>query len=479
MPADPSRVDRRRFLHLGAAGGAALAAGRLLSPRQTSADRPNVLFIAIDDLNDWVGCLGGHPDTKTPNLDALAARGVLFTNAHCAAPLCNPSRAALMTGLRPHTTGVYDNAQPFRQAVPDAVTLASHFRNSGYRVIGSGKIFHGGFPDPPSWDEYWPSQTQNKPPDPLPQGRPLNGIPNAAQFDWGPLDAPDEAMGDWQVTEWVRGQLAARQDRPFFLGCGLFRPHLPWYVPREYFDRFPVDSVTLPNVKEDDLDDVPPIGVKFANPNGDHRRVIETNNWRRAVQGYLASIAFADTCVGRVVEALDRSAYRDSTIIVLWSDHGWHLGEKLHWRKFSLWEEATRNVLMVVAPGVTRPGVRSARPVSLMDIYPTLLGLCGLPSREGLQGESLLSLLRDPQASREAPALTTYLQGNHSLRSERWRYIRYSDGGEELHDHDADEMEWTNLASDPAHAEAKAALAKWLPTSDAPPSPRARAGSDT
>lgn len=432
-----------------------------------------MLFIAIDDLNDWVGCLGGHPDTKTPNLDTLAARGVLFTNAHCAAPLCNPSRAALMTGLRPSTSGVYDNNQPFREAAPSAVTLAQHFRNAGYRVVGGGKVFHGAFPDPPSWQEYFPTLTDTQPPDPMPSSRPLNGIPNAAHFDWGPIDVSDEEMGDWKVTEWARQELTKNHVEPFFLACGLFRPHLPWYVPRRYFDLFPAESVTLPNVKEDDLDDVPLMGVKFANPNGDHRRVLETDNWRRAVQGYLASIAFADACVGRVIEALDRSPYRDNTIIVLWSDHGWHLGEKLHWRKFALWEEATRNVLMIVAPDVTSPGGRCSRPVSLMDIYPTLIALCGLPDREGLEGESLMSLLRNPNSPRQTPAVTTYLQGNHSVRSERWRYIRYSDGTEELYDHQTDDLEWTNLANDPQYAEIKADLDRWLPKANADPSPHA------
>ena len=467
-------MDRRRFLSATAAGAAATLLPRL-SPRQTR-DRPNVLFIAIDDLNDWVGCLGGHPDTRTPNLDALAARGVLFTNAHCAAPLCNPSRAALMTGLRPSTTGVYDNNQPFRRAVPEAVTLAQHFRAHDYRVVGGGKIYHGSFPDPPSWQAYFPSMRHTHPADPLPPDRPLNGIPNAAHFDWGPLDVPDEQMGDWQVADWACSELARPGGRPFFLGCGFFRPHLPWYVPRKYFDRFPVDSLTLPNVKEDDLADVPPIGVQFANPEGDHRRVLESGSWRRAVQGYLACIAFVDECVGRVIDALDHSPHRDDTVVVLWSDHGWHLGEKLHWRKFALWEEATRNVFLVVAPGTTSPEGRCARPVSLMDLYPTLTDLCGLTPREGLEGQTLMPLLLDPTAPRAEPAVTTYLPNNHSVRSEQWRYIRYSDGSEELYDHATDELEWTNLAKDPRYEAVKADHARWLPKVNADPSPRAKGG---
>jgi len=459
-----SNSSRRQFLT--ALAGAAVCAARPVGRR-------NVLFIAIDDLNDWVGCLGGHPDVRTPNLDRTAARGLLFTNAHCAAPLCNPSRAALMTGLRPSTTGVYDNRQPFRKAEParQAVSLAQHFMAQGYRVTGGGKIFHGGFPDPASWQDYFPSQTQNKPPDPLPPNRPLNGIPDAAHFDWGPLDVPDSQMGDCKVADWACRELARKHDRPFFLAVGFFRPHLPWYVPRKYFEMYPADKLTLPLVKEDDLDDVPAMGRKFARPEGDHKRVIQYGQWRKAVQGYLASISFVDAQLGRLLDALESSPYAADTIVVLWSDHGWHLGEKLHWRKFALWEEATHNVLAIAAPGVTKPSSRCSRPVSLMDIYPTLLELCELPRRPKLEGLSLMPLLRNPQASWERPALTTYLRGNHSVRSERWRYIRYHDGAEELYDHLNDELEWDNLAGKPEYQTIKQELARWLPPSDAPDAP--------
>jgi arylsulfatase A-like enzyme len=471
MDDNSRKMDRRRFVQLAGAGAAALAVPGLYYTARSQEDRPNVLFMAIDDLNDWITCLGGHPDVKTPNLDRLAQRGVLFTNAYCSAPACNPSRASLMTGLRPSTTGVYNNNQPFRPVLPDAVTLPMHFRAQGYRAVGGGKIYHGGFPDPQSWEEYFPSQTRTQPPDPMPENRPLNGIPNTAHFDWGPVDVPDEEMGDWKVADWARGELGKDQDKPFFLGCGFFRPHLPWYVPRKYFEMYPPESVTLPNVNENDLDDVPPLGVKIARPEGDHRKVIETDNWRKAVSGYLSSISFVDACVGRVLEAFDNSAYTDNTIIVLWSDHGWHLGEKLHWRKFALWEEATHNVFMVVAPGLTRAGGRCSRPVSLLDIYPTLIELCGLPPKEGLEGQSLVPLLKDPGAEWERPALTTHGRENHSIRSERWRYIRYRDGTEELYDHDNDELEWTNLAGRAEHADVKQELARWLPETNAPDAP--------
>ncbi len=463
-------MNRRDFLRLTVAGAAAFSMPYSAFSANSSKDRPNVLFMAIDDLNDWVGCLGGHPDIKTPNLDRLAGRGVLFTNAHCSAPACNPSRASLMTGILPSTSGVYHNPDPWRESpvLKNAVTIPQHFMAHGYSAVGGGKIYHGGFPDPPSWQDYFPSQQKNKPDDPEPANRPVNGIPNTAHFDWGPVDVPDEAMGDRKVAAWAIKQLQKKHDKPFFLGCGFFRPHLPWYVPTKYFDMYPPDKITLPHVNEDDLDDVPPIGRKMAKPEGDHKKVVEYNQWRKAVQGYLASISFVDTCVGRVIDALDGSAYADNTIVILWSDHGWHLGEKLHWRKFSLWEEATHNVLMVVAPGVTRPGQRCSRPVTMLDIYPTLIELCNLAPKKELQGRSFLPLLKNPQAEWDRPALTTHGRDNHSMRSERFRYIRYSDGTEELYDHEQDELEWTNLASDPNYAEVKKQLAKWLPTTSAP-----------
>lgn len=461
----PHRISRRALL--GMAGGAAAAAA-FGPPARAEQRRPKVLFMAIDDLNDWVGCLGGHPDVKTPNLDALAGRGVLFTNAHCAAPACNPSRAALMTGIRPSTSGIYENSQPWRKSpvLHDVVTIPQHFMAHGYKAMGSGKIYHGRFPDPPSWQEYWPSATKCKPDDPQ---RKEKAPGSKGHFDWGPVDVPNEEMGDWQVADWVIGQLEKKHDKPFFLGCGFFRPHLPWYVPRKYFDMYPLEKVTLPNVKEDDLDDVPAAGRKMALSSGDHARVLQNHAWRQAVQGYLASISFTDECVGRVVKALDDSPHREDTILVLWSDHGWHLGEKLHWRKFALWEEATHNVLMVTAPGTTAAGGRCGAPVNLLDVYPTLIDLCGLEPKKELEGTSLLPLLKNPAAERNRPTLTTHGHNNHSVRSDRWRYIRYADGSEELYDHSVDEMEWTNLAGKPEYEEVKQDLRKWLPALNAEP----------
>lgn len=457
--------SRREFL--GMVGGAVSLSAQ--------GSKPNVLFIAIDDLNDWIGCLGGHPDVKTPNIDRLAKRGVLFTKAYCAAPVCNPSRTALMTGLRPSTTGVYENRHPWREAplLKNAVTLAQHFMANGYDVRGGGKIFHNSYNDPASWHEWL-----KEPPNPVPDKRPANGIPNKAQFDWGPVDCDDKEMSDWKVAEWASAQLRKKRDKPFFLAPGFIRPHLPWYVPRKYFELYNAETVTLPVVKDDDLDDVPPEGRRLALRSGDHKAVLEHGQWRRAVQGYLASISFTDACVGKVLDALDASEYAKNTIVVLWSDHGWHLGEKLHWRKFALWEEATRNPFMMVVPGVTRPGMRCDRTVDYMSLYPTMIELCGLTPKSGLEGISIVPLLKNPAARWDRPAVTTYERGNHSVRSERWRYIRYYDGSEELYDHAGDDMEWTNLASKPEFTKVKTELAKWLPKTDAPDAPTSTRGKE-
>ncbi len=460
-------ASRREFMK--AATCAALGSYAALSGGAAAASKLNVLFIAIDDLNDWTGYLGGHPDVKTPNLDRLAARGTAFTHTYCPAPLCNASRASLMTGIRPSRSGVYTNSQDWRKSpvLSDAVTLSQHFMANGYSVRGSGKIYHGPFQHPASWQEYWPSPTNSKPDDPDPPQKPWGGGKAASNhFDWGPLEVSDGEMGDGQVVSWISERLREPQEKPFFLACGIFRPHLPWYVPQQYFDLYPLDKITLPVVKEDDLDDIPPAGRAIANPGKDHKRVIENDQWRKAVQGYLASITFADAQVGKVLDALDASPHKDNTLIVQWSDHGWHLGEKLHWRKFALWEEATRNGMILAGPGIP-PGQRCDTPVGLIDIYPTLVDLCGLSTREGLDGQSLKPLIADPASAWERPVETTFNRGNHSVRSKRWRYIRYADGSEELYDHEVDEMEWTNLAGKEELAPVKAVLARWIPESDA------------
>ena len=433
--------------------------------------KPNVLFLSIDDLNDWVGFLGGHEQTHPPNLDRLAKRGLLFTRAYCDAPLCNPSRVSVMTGVRPSTSGVYQNGQPLRRALPDAVTLPQLFRREGYRVQGGGKLFHGAWPDPPSWDAYFPSQEINRPADPLPEVVPRNGPTSAG--DWAALDLEDGEFSDGKVARWAVERLEEGLEEPFFLGVGIFLPHLPWYAPEAHFDRFPTDGVQLPRILEDDLADVPPPGRVRAKQD-QHQWMLDEGKWHAAVGAYLASVSFADSQVGLVLDALEASPFADNTIIVLWSDHGFHLGEKSHWRKKTLWEEATRVPLILLDPRQEEGGGQCDRPVSLVDLYPTLIELCGLDASEmqELEGLSFVPLLDNPEAPRQRPALTTLGPGHHAVRTERWRYIRYRNGSEELYDHDSDPDEWHNLAGDAKYAETIEGLRSWLPKEDAPHAPR-------
>lgn len=453
-------MNRRNFLPL------AFAAAMLLPAfaKTEAAEKPNVLFIAVDDLNDWIGCLGGHPDCKSPNIDALAKRGLLFKRSYCAAPACNPSRAALMTGVRPWDSGVYLNPQPWRPAMPNVVTLPQHFMKHGYHAVGCGKIYHGRYDDDASWHAYL-----KKGGDPRPTKKVLNDPRSSSGgIKFGVLDVPDSEMNDYKMVNYAIDYLKKKHDKPFFLACGIFRPHMPWQVPRKYYDMYPPDKIKLPKVLETDLADIPSAGKRMARPQGDHAKMLQTGNWRYAVQAYLASITFADAQVGRLLKALDQSPYAKDTIIILWGDHGWHLGEKHHWRKFALWEEATRAPLMITAPGVTKPGSVSERTVDFMSIYPTLAELCGLPKPKHCKGPSLVPLLKDPKAKWDRPAITTHGRGNHAVRSERYRYIRYANGDEELYDHGADPMEWKNLAGDAKFASVKKELAKWMPTKEAP-----------
>lgn len=436
---------------------------------QLFADKPNVLLIAIDDLNDWVGCLNGHPQTKTPNIDRLAKRGVLFTNAHCQAPICNPSRASIMYGLRPSNSGIYDNPTPPWDvaALKNHVTLPKHFAANGYRTLTTGKIYHdSGMPK----DDF---QTIG----PIPGQRSKHDVriipqtPDGARglWDFGPQTYDDKLFQDHADATWAIEQLQNTSDKPFFLTVGFYRPHVPLYAPKRFFDEIPEDEIQLPLVKANDRDDIPAITKEIvaSRYSPDHDWFVETNNWRKAVQAYLACIRFTDEQVGRLLDALDASPHAKNTIVILYSDHGFFLGEKNHWAKQSLWERATRVPLIISAPGFTQ-NASSPRPAELLSIYPTLMELCALTKHDNIDGTSLVPLLKNPQAEWNQPALTTHYQSNHSLRTERYRYTRYSDGSEELYDHQSDPNEWTNVAKLPEHNELKQELATWFPKTNKP-----------
>ena len=469
--------------------------------------RPNVLFIVLDDLNDWVGFLGGHPNVQTPHMDALAKRGVVFTNAYCVSPICGPSRAAVLTGLRPESTGAYTNAGNYRTYMPEAVTFPEVFRQHGYTTLAAGKVNHDlGVPDPLLWDQNGPDcgvlgtpfqrdelktlpvgQTRVIHRDGLQVTLPANGGLSAIDrptmkmnsFDWAPLDVQDNEFPDGKIAAWGAEQLLQVHDQPFFLALGFYKPHQPLFAPQRYFDLYDGESVALPRTIAGDLFDVPLPGIELAHrpwTSGTHRTVVKHNAWRQGVHAYLATVSFADAQVGRLLDALDRGAYAENTWVVLWSDHGWSLGSKEHWGKHAPWQENCRVPLVIVppkhgAPSGFRPNTQCDIPVSLLDLYPTLLAMCGLPSRSELEGTSLLPLLADPTGSQiedaeQKAVVITIGRGTHRVTTKRWHYLRYFDGSVEFYDRNADPHEWFNLANDPDYEEIMHNLAARTPQNE-------------
>lgn len=448
-----------------------------------NAKRPNVLFISIDDLNDWVGCLEGHPQVKTPHIDALASRGVNFTNAHCQAPICNPSRVSMMLGQLPSTTGMYFLGPQFRTVEPtrSGETLFQTFRQHGYFTTTMGKIFHGKA-DPDSFDHIERTVGWRRGKDKIHYtvegSNPL--------WDWGQVEVPDAEQRDYKTAEWASQKLSklASGDKPFLLAVGFHLPHVPIYASKKWFDMYPLDDVQLPDVTLGDREDIPEIAKLLTdNPTAPrHQWMIENSQWRRAVQAYLAANSFVDSLVGKLLKSLDESGAADNTIVILWSDHGFHLGEKLRWAKRTLWEETTRVPMIFAGPSIGE-GFQCDSPVGLIDVYPTLLDLCDLPPRSVLEGQSLRALLEDPNARWRRPALCTFGPNNHSLRSRHYRYTIYADGNQELYDHRSDPNEWRNLVADDGtcsdeHAKVIARMKKWLPKKNAIPVPGS-AGSDS
>lgn len=482
--------------------------GAVAAHANAPAQKPNILFIAFDDLNDWImepGARGMH----TPNLQRLMDRGVTFTNAHCASPVCHPSRVATMTGVRPSTSGidhnVYRHASPSWRTGPDSgtgalektVVLSQHFRDHGWRAIGAGKIFHGlqwvdgSENDPAAWDDYYPSAADQIPFQPRPEDvldddvtgiigkRPINGKApgnktpsgrNGQVFGAHPLQIPDSEMSDHKVVDWAVRQLENPGAKPLFMAVGIFRPHMPWEVPQKYFDLYPIEKIQRPRVLENDLDD-----THGHNRVNWHEWVLANGPkfqmWERLIQGYQASVTYADAELGRLLDALDASPIADNTIIVVWSDHGMHFGEKQNWEKFTLWERSTRVPVIISVPGKKSAGNRVGAPACLIDIYPTLCELAGVPVPAQCEGESLAPQVADPRAPRAQPAITTHTQGlqsGHAVRDARWRYIRYFDGYEELYDHATDPDEFYNLATAPRHAAEKQRLLGWLKNIKAP-----------
>ena len=466
---------------------------QLNTPIDGGQKRFNVLLIAVDDLNDWIGCLGGHPQAFTPHLDDLARRGILFSNAHCPATACNPSRAAIFSGRWPWQTGVWNNQSKrlFAQQ-PDIEVFPRWFQKHGYQTKGAGKLMHSSgaanrqmfqvsFNPEQRWSPFTkesvrylkselPSKGSANPLHPalLPTGDrvnlPLNRMPSdrkpmdvgGESFDWGGLAVEDEAMGDTRITDWAMDQLSQMNaDQPFLLSVGYYRPHIPLFAPKKYFERFTGIDVTLPKTNKNDLDDLGSTGRALAleaETAGLHSTVLKYKQWSDAVRAYLACTTFVDKQIGRLLDSFNRSAYADDTIIVMFSDHGWHLGEKQHWGKWTGWERSTRVPLMIIPPrnhslGSMDLGEICRTPVNLIDLYPTLCDLCEIAVPSGMAGESLRPLMHDVESDTlHRSSLTVFDRGNYSLRDQRYRFIQYADGSEELYDLVEDPSEWQNLS---------------------------------
>jgi len=439
----------------------------------------NVLFIATDDMNCDLGCYG-HPVVKTPNIDRLAARGTRFDRAYCQFPLCSPSRTSLLTGLRPDTTQVFDLKKHFRTVLPDVITLPQLFRTNGYFAARVGKIYHYGVPgdigtsgldDPQSWDKAVNPRGRDK----IEEGQLINytlkrGLGSSLSFL--KADGADEEQTDGiGATEAIK-LIEEHKDRPFFIACGFYRPHCPYVSPKKYFDRITFEQVRMPEIS-------PVFPLEVPKPS-----LASTTPWpwfgvtemqaRESKQAYWAAISFVDAQVGRLLDALDRLKLADKTIVVFWSDNGYHVGELGLWMKQSLFENSARVPIILAAPGQKTKGQGSPRTVELLDLYPTLADLCGLAPMHKLAGQSIRPLLDDPQAAWDKPAFTQVWRGSfsgHSVRTERWRYTEWDEGkqGVQLYDYQTDPEENHNMAGDPKHAqtvaELKAMVQKNWPTS--------------
>ena len=439
-----------------------------------STPRFNVLFIACDDLNVSLGCYG-HPQAKTPNIDRLAARGVRFDRAYCQFPLCNPSRSSLLSGVRPDTSRIYENATPIRKVFPDIVTLPQLFINNGAYVARVGKMYHYGVPggigtsgldDEPSWQEVINPRGRDKDDEAdVINFTPQQGL--GASLAWMEAKGTDEEQTDGKGAAAAIQLLERHKDKPFFIACGFYRPHVPDIATKKYFDLYPLDQMTLPVEPAGHTTNIPPVAF---HP-GPLNYGLDAEKLKTFKRAYLASVSFVDAQVGKVLDALDRLGLADKTIVVFWGDHGWCLGQHGQWQKTLLFEEAARVPLIIAMPDRKQSAV-SPRTVELLDLYPTLADLCGLEIPKTVEGKSLRPLLKDPKAKWNKPAITQQnraFEGHtlmgYSVRTERWRYTEWGRGkfGAELYDHDNDPNEWHNLANDPQFAKQVAELKALLP----------------
>ena len=477
-------MDRRDFLKRSALFTGAAALGEVVLPgesygrKRKSEEKPNVIFIAIEDIAPLMGCYG-HPVVKTPNIDALARRGVLFNRAYCQVAVCNPSRACVSTGLRPETTGVFNNSVDWRQRIPRGMlTLPEFFRDNGYETVICGKIHHHQryFKDATKEaqereDRMWSRTLRARSKRPVqPAISPGAKRPAwleedhyiARSLKWGPTGLTDAEQRDGAIAEAVATELKAKRDKPLLMAVGLHSPHYDLRAPDKYFRMYPPDKIVPAKNPENDLADVP---HKYSVFNTTDDKWLSENEKRQVIAAYYACISYVDACVGIVVNALKQSGREDNAIVCLWGDHGMHLGEHFLWRKYTLFENAARVPFMIAAPGAARTGAVCNRLVELIDIYPTLADLCGLKVPRGLEGISMKPLLQDPERSWKRAAFTSQSARNHSVRTPKWRYTEW--GGPEnaeLYDHENDPGEFNNLAKDARHSTIAAELSKLLNT---------------
>ena len=483
-----------RFLNILKAGLLAV----FVTAGAARTERPNVLFLAVDDMNDWVGSLGATPRAITPNLDKLAARGVNFSNAHTPGVYCAPARAAIFSGQFASTTGCYRSADYFTDH-PEIEGIPLSFSKAGYTTLGVGKLYHHmpGSIDVRGWNDFHlrkPSQrkegwaldnwTEETPfPDPFPasvfnRGKEVKG---GLFLEWAGLpNEKEEEMADTIRVNWAMEQLKKKHDKPFFLACGIYAPHFPNYCPQKYFDLYDRDKIELPPYKADDLEDLPERMKKAKTARSRIHKELEAKGAvKDAIHGYLACMSYADAMMGRVLDALEKSTYADNTIVVLWSDHGYHHGEKYDWGKHTLWERTSNVPFIWAGPGVKKGAVTDVT-ASLIDMYPTFVEMCDLPKpHQKLEGVSLKETLAKPEAAKDRDVYLPYMApGEYAIINKDWRYITYGKDGEELYDLTVDPNEWDNLANDSKYDETKELLRESAPKEFAPAAPKRTIGKD-
>ncbi|UMB61725.1 sulfatase [Lutibacter sp. A80] len=454
----------------------------ILGMFQISAQKkPNIIFIAIDDINDWVGPLEGNKQAITPNMDNFIEEAMVFKNAVCAAPICGPSRSAILSGFLPSTSGVYGNSQNmiYSDIVKKNATLPEYFSKNGYYTLANGKIFHkhgaefGTDFGHWAFDEFARARRYEK--DPVNKKRytaSKAGIINGekkpeykskkSKLSWGPTIDSFEETVDYKVADWACNQLKRDFDRPFFMGVGFIKPHLPWIVPQEFFDMYDVNKIIPPIVPEDDLDDIlKPNGEKAFQPTGEYKWIKKHGLEKEATRAYLANISYVDACLGVVMEALEESGYADNTIVIIWGDHGWHLGEKQRYLKNTTFLEAVRTPLFIRLPGMKKAEVVDQN-VSLIDLYPTLVSLCGLPEKANIDGHDFSTILKNPNSNWDYPGITITSEGTSILKG-KWHYMVSLKGTEQLYNIEKDPMEWENLILNKNYKSVLKELKKWVP----------------